>query len=449
MDAIRSHIEDLETEQETQGSRIAAAKQAAGEKRQEARSYGDEAAKLEAQAADLSGGRREEEDRTGKLTGEIASLREEQVAARAERESALVSARELEALMASMQGEMESKEQVIDAIRQRNAELREMIAEQEALCQQYVQTAEEKKSRLQSIQTDRLQLEGKRASLSREIQSKNNELINLERERGRLENKKTQAEMEEDSILQKLWDNYELTRVTGKDVRVEIESTSAANRRIGELRGAMKKLGSVNLEAIEEYEKVSQRFEFLSAQRDDLEKAKADLLGVIGDLTKNMKEIFGTQFAKINEAFGRTFVEIFGGGSAALRLEDESDILNCGIEIRVELPGKSMRAISLLSGGEKAFVAIALYFAILKVRPTPFCVLDEIEAALDDVNVQRYAAYMRTLCEQTQFIVITHRRGTMEGSDILYGVTMQEQGVTKLLALYINEVEEHIKAKIS
>ena len=449
MDAIRSHIEDLETEQETQGSRIAAAKQAAGEKRQEARSYGDEAAKLEAQAADLSGGRREEEDRTGKLTGEIASLREEQVAARAERESALVSARELEALMASMQGEMESKEQVIDAIRQRNAELREMIAEQEALCQQYVQTAEEKKSRLQSIQTDRLQLEGKRASLSREIQSKNNELINLERERGRLENKKTQAEMEEDSILQKLWDNYELTRVTGKDVRVEIESTSAANRRIGELRGAMKKLGSVNLEAIEEYEKVSQRFEFLSAQRDDLEKAKADLLGVIGDLTKNMKEIFGTQFAKINEAFGRTFVEIFGGGSAALRLEDESDILNCGIEIRVELPGKSMRAISLLSGGEKAFVAIALYFAILKVRPTPFCVLDEIEAALDDVNVQRYAAYMRTLCEQTQFIVITHRRGTMEGSDILYGVTMQEQGVTKLLALNINEVEEHIKAKIS
>ena len=146
---------------------------------------------------------------------------------------------------------------------------------------------------------------------------------------------------------------------------------------------------------------------------------------------------------------GRTFVEIFGGGSAALRLEDESDILNCGIEIRVELPGKSMRAISLLSGGEKAFVAIALYFAILKVRPTPFCVLDEIEAALDDVNVQRYAAYMRTLCEQTQFIVITHRRGTMEGSDILYGVTMQEQGVTKLLALNINEVEEHIKAKIS
>ena len=184
-------------------------------------------------------------------------------------------------------------------------------------------------------------------------------------------------------------------------------------------------------------------------QRNDLETAKADLLKIIGDLTKNMKDIFGTEFRKINETFQQTFVEIFGGGSAYLKLEDESDLLNCGIEIKVELPGKSMRAVSLLSGGEKAFVAIALYFAIIKVRPTPFCVLDEIDAALDDVNVSRYASYMRTLCKQTQFIIITHRRGTMEGSDILYGVTMQEQGVTKLLALHINEVEEHIKEKIS
>ena len=449
MDAIRAHIEDLETEQETQGSRIAAAKKAAEEKRKEAEGYRGEAAVLQEQAAQLAGGRREEEDRTGKLTGHIAVIREQQAAARAQRESALLSAAELETLMASMQGEMESKEQIIAAIRARNEELRQIIAEQEALCEAHSKSAADKKIRLQNVQEERLKLEGKRAALYRELQTKTNELINLERELNRLENKKTQAEMEEDSILQKMWENYELTRVTAKDVRIEIESTASANRRIGELRGAMKRLGNINLDSIEEYASVSQRFEFLSEQRDDLEKAKADLLNVIGDLTKNMKEIFGTQFAKINEAFGRTFVEIFGGGSAYLRLEDEGDILNCGIEIKVELPGKSMRAISLLSGGEKAFVAIALYFAILKVRPTPFCVLDEIEAALDDVNVQRYAAYMRTLCDQTQFIVITHRRGTMEGSDILYGVTMQEQGVTKLLALNINEVEEHIKTKLS
>ncbi|MBR4954449.1 MAG: chromosome segregation protein SMC, partial [Clostridia bacterium] len=246
-----------------------------------------------------------------------------------------------------------------------------------------------------------------------------------------------------------MWESYELTRVTAADVRVELESLSSANRRIGELRGSIKKLGSINLDAIEEYKKVSERYNFLTEQRDDLEKAKVDLLKIIDDLTRNMKTIFAEQFKLINEAFGRTFVEIFGGGSAHLVLEDESDILNCGIEIRVEMPGKSMRAISLLSGGEKAFVAIALYFAVLKVRPTPFCVLDEIEAALDDVNVVRYVDYMRTLCDRTQFIVITHRRGTMEGSDILYGVTMPEQGVTKLLAININDVEEKINVKLN
>lgn len=448
MDAIRSRMEDLETEQESQDSRVAAARQKAEEQRALAETRRQEAAALDSQYQTLSGGRRQEEDKAGALTQQISAIRVEQAAARTERESALAGAGELETLMASMQGEMTGKEQVIAAIRERNQELRQLIEEQEALCARHHDTAEGKRKRLLEINEEKLQLEGQRTRSSREIQTKNNELINLERERGCLENKKTQAEMEEDSILQKLWENYELTRVTGKDVRVEIESTAVANRRIGELRGNMKKLGSVNLDAIEEYDKVSQRFEFLSTQKNDLEKAKSDLLNVIGDLTKNMKDIFGEQFARINETFGQTFVEIFGGGSASLRLEDESDILNCGIEIRVELPGKSMRAISLLSGGEKAFVAIALYFAIIKVRPTPFCVLDEIEAALDDVNVLRYAAYMRTLCEQTQFIVITHRRGTMEGADILYGVTMQEQGVTKLLALNINEVEAHIQEKI-
>jgi Chromosome segregation ATPases len=254
--------------------------------------------------------------------------------------------------------------------------------------------------------------------------------------------------MEEDTILQKLWESYELTRVTAQELKQELESIPKANRRIGELRSSIKKLGSVNVDAIEEYAKVSERYEFMSTQRNDLEKSKEELLKIIADLTKNMKEIFGEQFRAINKTFQETFVEIFGGGSAYLKLEDESDILNCGIEIKVELPGKSMRAISLLSGGEKAFVAIALYFAIIKVRPTPFCVLDEIDAALDDVNVNRYADYMRGLCGSTQFIIITHRRGTMEGADILYGVTMQEQGVTKLLALNINEAEGHIREKL-
>ena len=165
------------------------------------------------------------------------------------------------------------------------------------------------------------------------------------------------------------------------------------------------------------------------------------------DITAEMKSIFSSQFAIINEAFQQTFQELFGGGRAALELEDPDDILNCGIEIRVQPPGKALKVISLLSGGEKAFVAIALYFAILKVRPTPFCVMDEIEAALDDANVVRFAHYLRQMSDRTQFIVITHRRGTMEEADVLYGVTMQEQGVSRILTINLNDVERELNIK--
>ncbi|MEG2189378.1 MAG: chromosome segregation protein SMC, partial [Christensenella sp.] len=210
-----------------------------------------------------------------------------------------------------------------------------------------------------------------------------------------------------------------------------------------------KLLGNVNVGAIEEYERVSERYGFLSAQRDDLEKSAAELTDMIAGITARMRDIFGAQFKVINENFGETFTEIFGGGTAELSLDDPSDILNCGIEIRVQPPGKTLRTITLLSGGERAFVAIALYFAIMKVRPTPFCVLDEIEAALDDVNVVRYANYLRKLASTTQFIVITHRRGTMEEADVLYGVTMQDQGISKMLTISIAQVEEelHINLK--
>ena len=178
-----------------------------------------------------------------------------------------------------------------------------------------------------------------------------------------------------------------------------------------------------------------------------MQKSKTELESVIADLTGEMKTIFAQQFSIINQAFGETFLELFGGGKATLELEDEADILNCGIEIRVQPPGKALKVLSLLSGGEKAFVAIALYFAILKVRPTPFCVMDEIEAALDDANVTRFARYLRQMADRTQFIVITHRRGTMEEADVLYGVTMQEQGISRLLTINLNDVEEELKIK--
>ena len=400
---------------------------------------------LAAEYSGLSGGKAQAETRAGSLTQQSADLRVRLAEQRTESDSTRRSIAELEERILAASGQRKDREAAIEVLRQQSRQLRETVAQQELVAAQYAGEAQNAGTRLLAVNQEKLRLEGVRGQCEKELRSKNDELIHLERERGRLENKKTQAEMEEDNILQKLWESYELTRVTAQELRQPMESISAANRRIGELRAAIKKLGSVNIDAIEEYARVSQRYEFMSTQRNDLERSKEELLKIIGDLTKSMKEIFAVQFRAINESFRHTFTEIFGGGSAELRLEDESDILSCGIEIRVELPGKSMRAISLLSGGEKAFVAIALYFAIIRVRPTPFCVLDEIDAALDDVNVSRYAAYMRTLCDKTQFIIITHRRGSMEGSDILYGVTMQEQGVTKLLALNMNEVEAHIR----
>ena len=222
-------------------------------------------------------------------------------------------------------------------------------------------------------------------------------------------------------------------------------STSKANKRISEIKKEISSLGTPNIGAIDEFERVNTRYEFLTGQRDDVETAKAELESIIGDITSQMKVIFVEQFALINESFKTTFAEIFGGGKAELILEDENDVLGCGIEIKVQPPGKQVKTITLLSGGEKAFVAIALYFAILKVSPTPFCVMDEIDAALDDNNVRRFAAYLRKLSDKTQFIVITHRRGTMEEADVLYGVTMQEQGVSKMLTLDLDQMSKQMK----
>jgi chromosome segregation protein len=250
--------------------------------------------------------------------------------------------------------------------------------------------------------------------------------------------------MEENQILDKLWENYELSHSAAMEQRVELESVPKANRRIGELKREINGLGNVNVGAIEEFERVNTRYTYLTDQRDDIDKARLELLGIMGDITNQMSDIFKVEFERINESFKDTFLELFGGGKASLELEDPDNILDCGIEIKVQPPGKTLKTITLLSGGEKAFVATALYFSILKVRPTPFCLLDEIDAALDDRNVERFASYLHNLSKKTQFIVITHRRGTMEASDVLYGVTMQEQGVSKLLRLDLNQMEEYL-----
>ena len=293
---------------------------------------------------------------------------------------------------------------------------------------------------LQERLQDRNDTEARRTKTDKQAQEKNKEILDMERESARLEHKKNTAQMEEKQILDKLWDSYELTPSTAASCAAEIEGTVAAGKKISELKRKISGLGTPNLGAIEEFARVNERYEYLSGQRDDVLHAKKELENIVRTITVEMTEIFVREFAKINEHFGKTFVEMFGGGKGELVLENPEEPLSCGIEIKVQPPGKQLKTITLLSGGEKAFVAIALYFAILKVRPTPFCLLDEIDAALDDRNVERFATYLRTLCQKTQFIVITHRRGTMEASDVLYGVTMQEQGISRILHLDLNQM---------
>ena len=247
---------------------------------------------------------------------------------------------------------------------------------------------------------------------------------------------------EYDDIISQLWDDYDITFSTAESLAIEITEPQKAQRRLNELRGKIKSLGSVNLSAIEEYKEVSERYEFYKSQITDAEKSRDELRALIKSLMNQMRSIFLDRFTQIAGNFAVVFRELFGGGEGKLTLTDPDDVLESGIEITVQPPGKIINNLASLSGGEQTFVAIAIYFAILKVRPAPFCILDEIEAALDEANVDRYADYLLRLTENTQFIAITHRRGTMEHADRLYGVTMQEDGVSKLLELALSDVDK-------
>ena len=292
----------------------------------------------------------------------------------------------------------------------------------------------------EQILAERTRLEGETISLRQKSREASLQKERAAGEQARLDEQKQTIQRDYDHLVSRLWEEYELTPREAEAVRVPMESVSEGNRQLGILKNRIKALGSINVAAIEEYREVSGRYAFLKTQVDDAAGARDELLQLIENLTSEMKTIFGTAFETINRNFGKIFAELFGGGNASLQLEDPEDVLECGIEIIVQPPGKIIKNLAALSGGEQAMVAVAIYFAILKVRPSPFCVLDEIEAALDDVNVSRYAAYLRSICDKTQFILITHRRGTMEQADVLYGVTMQESGVSRLLQLKISQL---------
>ena len=290
---------------------------------------------------------------------------------------------------------------------------------------------------------ERDQAEGQITRLRQEERQLSDRRESLSGELARLEERLVNLDGESDAVSAKLWEEYELTRTDAAALAIPLSDVPAANRRLTELRGKIRTLGSVNLAAIEEYKEVAQRYEFFREQIGDVERSKKELTKLIADLSQQMSVIFLEKFRAINTHFGQIFTELFGGGRGELRLTDPDDPLETGIDIFVQPSGK-MVGLSLLSGGEKAIVAICIYFAILKVNPAPFVLIDEIEAALDEVNVGRFAAYLRKMTDKTQFIAITHRRGTMEEADVLYGVTMEEEGVSKLLRLNVSELESKL-----
>ena len=383
-------------------------------------------------------------EQSNRLSERMTSIRMEIAALEAEKNTATDSINRLRGLELAMQGDRAQKLVLIETYQKERESILAQIAQQNQALQEHQLTLQSQKDSLKTSLEERMQVEARKTSAEKDAQTKSRDILNMERESARLEAKKTAAEMEEKQIIDKLWENYELTRSTAPEAATEIESVAAAQKRVTELKRKISALGTPNIGAIDEFARVNERYEYLSGQRDDVLTSKRELEGIISDITKQMTEIFTTEFKKINYYFGQTFTEMFGGGKASLELEDVNAPLTCGIEIRVQPPGKQLKTITLLSGGEKAFVAIALYFAILKVRPTPFCMLDEIDAALDDRNVERFASYLRGFSEKTQFIVITHRRGTMEAADMLYGVTMQEQGISKILHLDLNQMEQQL-----
>ena len=405
------------------------------------------AAALRAEAEGKAQGQAAMQEQAAAIGEAIAELNMRLAALAAEEQASNKSLNELEALKADLTGDRAERQKMLAGFVERNAGLEAEIREKERQLQTLRRENEDRQGAIGRINEEKLALEAKRNQADKQAREKNSELLNLQREVSVLEQKKAAADLEEKNLLDKLWETYELSHEAARTQRVELESVPKAQRRVGELKSAISSLGNINLDAIEEFERVNERYTYLTDQRDDVTRSKKELEEIIAGITEEMRNIFSAQFALLNESFQHTFQELFQGGKANLELEDPDDILNCGIEIKVQPPGKALKILSLLSGGEKAFVAIALYFAILKVRPTPFVVMDEIEAALDDANVVRFARYMRQMADKTQFIVITHRRGTMEEADVLYGVTMQEQGISRLLTINLNDVEKELHIK--
>ena len=447
LEGLERNVENLEGEKASLDQRVSDSRESVKGLEEKIAALDAQAAQLKQQAQEKLSGQTELMELSGRLGEDVSQRKQELSGLAAEEEATAKALADMEQVCRDFAGDQSSRQQRLEEYSALILATEGQIAQKTEAAASLRMEAAGCQKELDELRRTKLELEQERNAMSQKLRQCNEDVIAAQQEVTRLEGKLSAGALEENQILDKLWENYELSHSAAMEQRVELESLPKANRRINELKREINGLGNVNVGAIEEFDRVNARYTYFTEQRDDVEKAKGELAGIVEEITKEMTAIFAEQFKLINATFQETFLDLFGGGQAKLELEDPNDILGCGIEIKVQPPGKTLKALSLLSGGEKAFVAIALYYAILKVHPTPFCVMDEIEAALDEANVVRYARYMRNISDKTQFIVITHRRGTMEEADVLYGVTMQEKGVSKMLTINLNDVAKELKIK--
>ena len=404
---------------------------------------------LEQDLQSLTGGRDKLAERRNQLTEQIGALNLEIIGYKKDIENLNDSISQLEASKSDKGEQIKRLQDEIDEIGVKNQKIAKQIEQLRLLEDGLLKNNADAAGEIQKLNEKREQLEKEQYEARVKERDKQSDREKISGEVARLTERKNTMEEEYNTIISKLFDEYELTLSAAQEIAVIPDDIPSANKRLNELKKRIRALGSVNVAAIEEYKEVSERYEFMKGQLDDIEKSKRELTKLITELTETMKTMFTAQFEIIAANFTSVFKELFGGGTAELRLTNPDDVLESGIDIIAQPPGKSIAIIEQLSGGEKALIAMSIYFAIMKVNPPPFCLLDEVEAALDDVNVDLFAKYLRSMSGVTQFIVITHRRGTMEEADVLYGVTMQEKGVSKLLSIDVTQIEQTLKTEVN
>ncbi len=440
LETLGNRLSVLQSEKDNAGARIAQFKKESESAQQGADEVQAKISETESEIARVTGDAQGTQEKREELRKTAEEINLELVTLAKDSQAASLSIEELQSRKSTQSDRVGEIEKEIASIREKSDVLKTQIEQIKQQAQALRERSGSSANEIAELIESRNGLDKRSSELRTLERNKSQEREKLSAEIVRLDERKIAMRKEYDELNDMLFEQYELTRREAEALDIQIENMDAAKKRLHEIKVAIKKLGSINVGAIEEYKEVSERYEFLKEQIDDIEKSKSELGKIIEDLTSSMSEKFMTQFNRINEEFKQCFADFFGGGKGEIVLEEPDNCLESPIEIKIQPPGKSVQNINLFSGGEKSLAALALLFSVLRVTPSPFCIYDEVEAALDDVNVERFAKYMRKMTDKTQFISITHRRGTMEEADVLYGVTMQEKGVSKLLELQSAEL---------